>query len=54
MSEVYLQKSYWVGLIKMSLSRLFILRVLYEEPMHGYEISKRIAKKVCRPFRRGL
>ena len=52
MSEVYLEKSYWVGLIKMSLSRLFILRVLYEEPLHGYEISKRIdviTKGCCAP-----
>ncbi len=52
MSEEYLQRSYWVGLIKMSLSRLFILRVLYEEPLHGYEISKRIdviTKGCCAP-----
>lgn len=41
--DQYLDKEYWNGLIKMSLSRLFILRVLYEEPLHGYEISKRIS-----------
>ena len=28
--DQYLDKTYWNGLIKMSLSRLFILRVLYE------------------------
>lgn len=48
----YLNKSYWNGLIKMSLSRLFILRILYDEPLHGYEISKRIdelTKGCCAP-----
>lgn len=43
MSDSYLDKKYWNGLIKMSLSRLFIFRVLYVEPLHGYEISKRIS-----------
>ena len=42
MSNTYLSKEYWNGLIKMSLSKLLILRILYEEPLHGYEISKRI------------
>jgi len=40
--DEYLKKEYWNGLIKMSLSKLFILKVLFEEPLHGYEISKRI------------
>ena len=44
MSSDYLDKSYWNGMIKMSLSRLFILRVLYEEKLHGYEITKRISE----------
>lgn len=44
MGSDYLDKKYWNGLIKMSLSKLFILKVLYEEPSHGYEISKRISK----------
>lgn len=43
MSETYLSKEYWNGLIKMSLSKLLILRILYEESLHGYEISKRIS-----------
>lgn len=44
MSNDYLKKSYWNGLIKMSLSRLFILRVLDQDSLHGYEISKRISR----------
>lgn len=44
MTRNYLDKSYWNGLIKMSLSKLFILRILYEEQLHGYEITKRISK----------
>ncbi|NLX92035.1 MAG: PadR family transcriptional regulator [Firmicutes bacterium] len=43
----YLDKRYWNGLIKMSISRLFILRVLYEKPLHGYGISKRISSLTC-------
>ena len=42
--DEYLDKSYWNGLIKMSLSRLFILKVLNEESLHGYEITRRISK----------
>ena len=38
-----LDKEYWNGLIKMSLSRLFILRVLYDESSHGYALTKKIA-----------
>ena len=37
-----MDKKYWNGLIKMSLSRLFILRVLYDEPSHGYALTKKI------------
>jgi len=44
MGSNYLSKSYWNGMIKMCLSRLFILRVLYDEPLHGYKISKQIAE----------
>jgi len=52
MKNDYLDKTYWNGLIKMSLSRLFILRILNEQPLHGYEISKRIScltKGCCAP-----
>jgi DNA-binding PadR family transcriptional regulator len=39
----YQSHEYWAGLIKMSLSRFFILHVLYKEQLHGYEIAKRVA-----------
>jgi DNA-binding PadR family transcriptional regulator len=40
----YESQEYWAGLIKMSLSRFFILHALHHQPMHGYEISKQIAE----------
>ncbi len=40
----YLSKDYWNGLIKVGLSRLFILRVLYVAPLHGYGICRRISE----------
>ena len=30
-------------MIKMSLSRFFILQVLHRQPLHGYEITKHVA-----------
>ncbi|MDR7869097.1 MAG: PadR family transcriptional regulator [Sporomusaceae bacterium] len=39
----YQSKEYWASLIKMSLSRFFILHVLYKEQLHGYEITKRVS-----------
>jgi len=39
----YESEEYWAGLIKMSLSRFFILHVLHRQPLHGYEISKHVA-----------
>jgi DNA-binding PadR family transcriptional regulator len=38
----YTSRLYWNGMIKMCLSRFFILRVLCEHPMHGYEIAKTV------------
>lgn len=38
----YTDPSYWNGLIKMSLSKFFILCVLNRKAMHGYEISKAV------------
>lgn len=35
--------AYWTGSIKMSLSKLFILRALFDAPAHGYEIARRVA-----------
>lgn len=40
----YQSKQYWNGLIRMSLSRFFILRVLCCRSMHGYEITKEVSE----------
>lgn len=40
----YASREYWNGIIKMSLSKFFILRVLYTNPMHGYEIARTVAE----------
>jgi PadR family transcriptional regulator, regulatory protein PadR len=37
-------RSYWNGTVKMSLSKFFILRVLHDRPMHGYDIARRVAQ----------
>jgi len=39
----YTSREYWNGIIKMSLSKFFILRVLYTNSMHGYEIARTVA-----------
>ncbi|GIX49115.1 MAG: hypothetical protein KatS3mg131_3326 [Candidatus Tectimicrobiota bacterium] len=39
----YTDRAYWNGLIKMSLSRFFILCVLQRRPMHGYAIARAVA-----------
>lgn len=39
----YESEEYWASLIKMSLSRFFILHVLHKQPLHGYEIAKQVA-----------
>lgn len=38
----YTDRAYWNGLIKMSLSKFFILSVLNGQEMHGYEISRAV------------
>ncbi|WP_026871524.1 PadR family transcriptional regulator [Inquilinus limosus] len=38
----YTSRSYWAGTIKMSLSKFFILRVLHDRPMHGYDIARAV------------
>ena len=38
----YTDRRYWNGIIKMSLSKFFILRVLHDKPMHGYEIARAV------------
>lgn len=39
----YESQEYWACLIKMSLSRFFILHVLHQHSLHGYEITKQVA-----------
>ncbi len=43
----YESKEYWANLIKMSLSRFFILHALHNESLHGYEITKRVSDITC-------
>lgn len=38
----YTDRSYWAGMIKMCLSKFFILSVLHEKPMHGYGIARAV------------
>jgi DNA-binding PadR family transcriptional regulator len=48
----YLSRAYWNGTIKMSLSKFFILCVLHQRPMHGYEAARavgRATKGCCSP-----
>jgi PadR family transcriptional regulator PadR len=40
----YTNRAYWNGLIKMSLSKFFILCVLQTRPMHGYEITRAVER----------
>lgn len=37
-------REYWSGTIKMSLSRFFMLCVLHQRPMHGYDIARAVAR----------
>ncbi|WP_035485346.1 PadR family transcriptional regulator [Geminicoccus roseus] len=48
----YTSRTYWSGTIKMSLSKFFILRVLHDQPMHGYDIARaveRVTNGCCSP-----
>ncbi|WP_291297716.1 PadR family transcriptional regulator [Elioraea sp.] len=40
----YASRAYWAGTIKMGLSKFFILRVLHEGPMHGYDIARTVER----------
>jgi DNA-binding PadR family transcriptional regulator len=40
----YTNRAYWNGLIKMSLSKFFILCVLQTRPRHGYEITRTVER----------
>lgn len=51
-SDVFVSEGYWRGLVKMSLSKFFILCVLHDRPMHGYEIAREVrdlTKGCCAP-----
>ncbi len=43
-SPDYTDRAYWNGTIKMSLSKFFILCVLYKRPMHGYDITRAVER----------
>ncbi|MEP9348335.1 PadR family transcriptional regulator [Xanthobacter sp. KR7-225] len=38
----FLSRTYWNGTIKMSLSKFFILCVLHQRPMHGYDVARAV------------
>lgn len=38
----YTDRGYWNGLIKMSLSKFFILCVLNQRSLHGYDITRAV------------
>ncbi len=40
----YGSRDYWAGTIKMGLSKFFILRVLHDGPMHGYDVARAVAR----------
>ena len=40
----YASRDYWAGTIKMGLSQFFILRVLHDGPMHGYDIARSVER----------
>lgn len=48
----YSDREYWQGTIKMSLSKFFVLCVLHQKPMHGYEVVQAVeasTKGCCSP-----
>ncbi|MEH2627670.1 PadR family transcriptional regulator PadR [Bradyrhizobium sp. AZCC 1719] len=48
----YTDRAYWQGTIKMSLSKFFVLCVLHQKRMHGYEVVQavqRTTKGCCSP-----
>lgn len=40
----FTSRAYWNGTIKMSLSKFFILCVLHQKPMHGYDIANAVER----------
>lgn len=48
----YASRDYWAGTIKMGLSKFFILRVLHDGPLHGYDIARLVERRTngcCSP-----
>lgn len=48
----YSDREYWQGTIKMSLSKFFVLCVLHQKSMHGYEVVQAVeasTKGCCSP-----
>jgi|GEM_PF-874920 len=48
----YSSAAYWNGIIRMSLSKFFILCVLNERDLHGYDIAKQVIQRTegcCAP-----
>ena len=48
----YTDRAYWGGLIKMSLSKFFILGVLQRRALHGYAIARAVEQSTrgcCAP-----
>lgn len=43
-SPDFLSRDYWNGTIKMSLSKFFILCVLHQRPMHGYDLARAVER----------
>lgn len=42
-AQAYDTPEYWAGLIRMSLSKFFVLCALKHRPMHGYEITRSVS-----------
>lgn len=40
----YASATTWGGTIKMGLAKFFILRVLHDRPMHGYDIARAVER----------
>lgn len=47
-----MNEEYWQGIIRMGLTKLFLLRALLEEPLHGYDLARRateLSDGICSP-----
>ena len=40
----FASRDYWADTIKMGLSKFFILRVLHDGPMHGYDVARAVKR----------